>query len=80
MQVSVAKWGNSLGVRVPKDIAARVGLRAGARVEITAEDNRVIIAVERPVYRLEDLLDGVTPETMHEAFDWGPDVGGEVVD
>ncbi len=80
MQVSVAKWGNSLGVRVPKDIAARVGLRVGARVEITAEDNRVIIAVERPVYQLEDLLGGLTPEAMHEAFHWGPDVGDEVVD
>jgi antitoxin MazE len=25
-------------------------------------------------------LTGITPEDMREAFDWGPDVGREVVD
>ena len=80
MQVQIAKWGNSLGVRVPKDVAARVGLTEGARVEITAEGDKIVISVARPVYRLEELLVGMTPETMHEAFDWGSDVGREAVE
>lgn len=80
MQIRVTKWGNSLGVRVPKDIATRVGLREGSRVQIEAEGNRIVISVNRPVYRLEELLENMTPESMHEAFDWGEDVGREVVD
>jgi antitoxin MazE len=80
MKVQVSRWGNSLGVRIPKDIADRAGLRAGARVEINAEDDRIVIAPARPRYRLEDLLKGMTPEAMREAFDWGPDVGREAVD
>jgi antitoxin component of MazEF toxin-antitoxin module len=29
---------------------------------------------------LADLLKGMTPEAMHDAFDWGPDRGREVVE
>lgn len=80
MQVQIARWGNSLGLRVPKDIAARIGLREGARVELTAEGDKIVISVARPVYTLEELLADMTPEDIHEAFDWGPDVGCEIVE
>jgi antitoxin MazE len=80
MHVQIARWGNSLGLRVPKEIAAQVGLKAGARVEITAEDGRIIVAVASPVYTLHELLGGMTPEAMHEAFDWGPAVGREAIE
>ena len=43
MQVQVARWGNSLGLRIPKDIARRAGLREGARVDVEAEGDRIII-------------------------------------
>ncbi len=80
MQVQVTKWGNSLGIRVPKEVATRVGLTEGSRVEVTADGDRIIISAERPVYTLDELLVGMTPDAMHEAFDWGPEVGDEVVE
>ena len=80
MQVQVTKWGNSLGIRVPKEVATRVGLTEGSRVEVTADGDRIIISAGRPVYTLDELLVGMTPDAMHEAFDWGPDVGDEVVE
>lgn len=80
MQVSISRWGNSLGLRIPKDIAGRVGLSEGDRVEIEAKGDQIIVSLPRPRYRLEDLLVGMTPEAMHAAFDWGPDVGREIVD
>jgi len=42
MQVQVARWGNSLGLRIPKDIALRAGLREGVRVDVEAEGDRII--------------------------------------
>ena len=80
MQVHVARWGNSLGVRIPKDIAGKLGLNEGARVEMTAEDDRIVITVARPHYVLADLLAGMTPAAMGDAFDWGDDRGREAVE
>jgi antitoxin MazE len=80
MQVQVARWGNSLGLRIPKDVARRAGLRAGSRVEVEAQGDRVIVSPARSRYVLADLLKGVTPEAMREAFDWGPDKGREIVE
>ncbi|HSK38772.1 MAG TPA: AbrB/MazE/SpoVT family DNA-binding domain-containing protein [Arenibaculum sp.] len=80
MQVHLARWGNSLGIRIPKDIAGRFGLTEGARVDIDAEEDRIVISVTRPRYSLHELLAGMTPEAMREAFDWGPERGREVVE
>jgi antitoxin MazE len=55
-------------------------LRAGARVELAAEGDRIVIKPARPRYVLAELLEGVAPEAMREAFDWGPDRGREIVD
>jgi len=60
-----------VGVRIPKDIAARTGLCEGARVEVQAEGDRIIITPARRRYVLADLLTGMTPETMREAFELG---------
>src|SRR5207253_665156 len=79
-KVQVSRWGNSLGLRIPKDIAIRAGLREGSRVDIETEGDRIIIAPARPRYVLAELLKGITPEAMREAFDWGPDKGREIVE
>lgn len=80
MQVSISRWGNSLGVRIPKDIAGRLRLVEGDRVEITASGDQIVITRRRPHYRLEDLLVGMMPGDLHDAFDWGPDVGREIIE
>jgi Amt family ammonium transporter len=71
MEVVVARWGNSLGLRIPKDIAARAGLREGARVSVGSGGKRIVITPARPHYRLAELLRGITPDAMRDAFDWG---------
>ena len=73
IQVQVAKWGNSLGVRVPKDVAARVGLTEGTRVDVEAsEDGKIIITPSRRRFTLEELVAGMTPEREHPLEDDGP--------
>ena len=80
MQGRLARWGNSLGLRIPKELAAQAGLRAGIKVELAAEADRIVITPARPRYVLAELLEGVTSEAMREAFDWGPDIGREIID
>jgi antitoxin MazE len=80
MKAHVTRWGNSLGVRIPKDIAGQAGITEGSRVEIEMAGGQIVITPARPTYKLQDLLAGMTPEAMSEAFDWGPEVGREAVD
>jgi antitoxin MazE len=88
MQGRVSRWGNSLGIRIPKDIIDKIGLAEGMKVEIEAHGAEVVIKRVEPKlrYSLEGLLAGFTPELRRELrvasaeVDLGPDVGREVVD
>lgn len=73
----VNKWGNSLGVRIPQQIATQVGLEIGTVVEVKVVDNTIVISTVKRKYTLEDLLVGVTPELIGGEYDWGKPVGNE---
>ncbi len=77
MNIKIAKWGNSLGVRIPKSIAEESGLSDGDEIEIATEDNRIIITPQKPRYTLEQLLEGMGEEHLHSEIDWGKPVGKE---
>ena len=72
IRVQIAKWGKSLGLRVPRDIAARTGLTEGARVDIEASEDGRIISRSRRRFTLDELLAGMTPEREHLLDDNGP--------
>jgi antitoxin MazE len=76
MRVRIGRWGNGLGLRLPRDIVRRAKLREGAQVDVAFHNGRLVIA---PRYTLKDLLTGMTPGTMRDAFAWGPDRGREAV-
>jgi antitoxin MazE len=79
VQVQIAKWGNSLGLRVPRDVAARVGLREGTRVDLeTSEDGRIIVTRSKRRFTLDELIAQMTPEREHRLEDDGP-TGGEII-
>jgi antitoxin MazE len=78
MQTRVQKWGNSLGVRIPRGLADEVGLGAGTEVSLTAKDGELVLRPSLPSrLRLADLLAGITPENIHASVDTGDAVGSE---
>ena len=78
-QVQLAKWGNSLGVRLPRDLVARIGLKEGARLDIDAtRDGRIVISRSRRRFTLEELLAGMKPARQHKLEDDGPR-GAEII-
>lgn len=78
MQTKIQRWGNSLGLRIPKSFAAEARVEAGSTVDISVEDGALIVrSVSARVYRLEDLLSGVTASNLHQETDWGAPAGGE---
>jgi antitoxin MazE len=77
MSSVINKWGNSLGVRIPKSIATKAGFTEGMEVDIEVEGDRITISPIKKKYELDDLLAGVTPELIGGEYDWGQPVGRE---
>jgi antitoxin MazE len=78
MKIKVAKWGNSLAVRLPKRLADDLGLQPGAVVDLNQDGSKIAIetAPKRrlPRYRLEDLvaeMDRLGPQNEPKFEDWG---------
>lgn len=76
MKTKVAKWGNSLAVRLPKPLVDDLGLRPGREVEVRQDGTRLtleMIPVRKiPRYRLEDLLAQIKPGQKPPPFEnWG---------
>jgi antitoxin MazE len=79
MRGQIQKWGNSLAVRIPKAFAAQAQLVPDTVVEISLEDNKIVIApLVEPELTLDELLDGITDENIHGEVDSGAAVGKEI--
>ena len=84
MKVKIAKWGNSLAVRLPKRIAEELDLAPGKIVELAKDGSKLAIETapgpKVPRYRLEDLLAQIKPgDQPPPLVNWGPDVGAEIL-
>ena len=77
MRARIAKWGNSLALRLPKALAEEVRLVAGATVELRVEGGGLVVVPARKQYRLADLLAEIKPEVGHGETDWGVPRGKE---
>jgi len=77
MAVTLQKWGNSIGVRLPKPMLRQVGLTEGAQVEVFVEGNHLVIRRER--LKLADLLAQCNPANRPDPIDFGPPAGREII-
>ena len=78
MLCRISKWGNSLGIRIPKPFALEAGLQEGAEVDISIRGGRLVVTPVSRSYVLEELVSGITSENRHTEIDWGRSVGNEV--
>ncbi len=78
METRIGKWGNSLALRIPKSVAASMGITLNAAVELTPRGEQLVISVlNRSPAKLDDLLARVTEDNLHGEVETGPPVGGE---
>jgi antitoxin MazE len=73
----IAKWGNSLGVRLPKSLALEARIEEGDTVDVSVRNGAIEIRPSRPTYSLERLVARITPRNRHDETDWGAPVGHE---
>ena len=75
----VRKWGNSAAVRIPASVLAGAGLPIHQPVEIREEGGRIIIEPMRKVrFQIDDLLDQIRKDNLHDPVDWGSPEGKEI--
>ena len=79
MQTKIRKWGNSLGLRIPRSFAAEAQVEEGSTVDLSVENGHLQV---RPLrvrkYSLNRLLRGVSRQNLHGELATGGPVGREV--
>jgi antitoxin MazE len=79
MQTKIQRWGNSLGLRIPRSFANEAGVEAGSEVDLSVREGVLIVrAARRRRYRLSELLGQVTAKNLHDEVDTGKPIGREV--
>ena len=78
MHAKIQKWGNSLGVRIPKAFAEEARVAEGAIVDVKVVDGKIVLHPVARQYSLEDLLAGISEDNMHAEVDTSSPVGKEI--
>jgi len=68
MEVKITKWGNSLGIRLNKELAEAISLKENDVVDIQVIDNKLVIL---PKQSLDDMLSQITDDNLHSEIDFG---------
>jgi antitoxin MazE len=78
MRAKIQKWGNSLGIRLPKSVTVEAHLVEGSEVDITAAGGQIVITQAFPMtYVLSDLLASYPDRKAPKEEEWGAPVGSE---
>ena len=78
MVTKILKWGNSLGLRIPKSFAKEAGVEEGSAVDISLDGDRIVIRSASPVrYRISDLVSEIREDNIHEEIPTGDSTGRE---
>jgi len=78
MEATIAKWGNSLALRLPREIAKTAKLAEGDPVALSIENEALVIRPTRKSFKLSELLDGYErPAGNSDEVDWGAPKGDE---
>ena len=77
MKTTVQKWGNSLAIRIPKNITKDTGVSEGSNIDIMVENGNIVLSREKE-YSLKELLKNITIENIHSEISTGDQIGGEI--
>jgi antitoxin MazE len=59
MEVELKKWGNSIGLRIPQPLAKSLNLDTKSIVELTQENDSLILKKKKASLTLDQLLESI---------------------
>ena len=79
MQVQVMEWGNSQGVRIPKEILQNAGIALNEVLDVTVSNGTIMLAKKFKHKTLEERAAEYGGKlNLDGEYDWGKPVGREV--
>jgi len=81
MLSKVQKWGNSQGIRLPKNLLEKTHIKVGKEVAISVVDGKIIIEAGNEIrgkYNISKLAKKMPKDYAPSEKDWGLPVGKEV--
>ena len=78
-QVAIRSWGNSQGIRIPKNILEKMNLKTSDVLELEIKDDTIVLRKQFTHKSFEERLAEFGGEISVCDFDWGEPVGREVL-
>ena len=79
MEIKLQRWGNSLGVRIPKKIINSLQLKENDILEIKEEDKRIIVfKAKKNKISLIERFSNYNGENLAKEFEWDNSWGKEI--
>jgi len=81
MVTKIQKWGNSQGLRFPREVLRKASIFIGEEVDISVRNGEIIVKPAAPArrkYRLKDLVARMPPHYKPSEEHWGRPRGKEI--
>jgi antitoxin MazE len=78
--INLGSWGNSIGLRLPKNVIDALGLGSDSTVSYVLTENKEMII--KPLYKhktIKERFKNYSGDYRGEELDWGDDVGEEKI-
>jgi len=70
MTVALKKWGNSLALRIPKDVAKTLCIDDNSILELKVESGKIVLEPKSNTL-LEKLVSQINSDNLHKEIDTG---------
>ena len=78
-QVAIRSWGNSQGIRIPKNILDKMKLKTADVLEIEVKDDAIVLKKQFVHKTFEERLAEFNGEISVCDFNWGEPMGREIL-
>ena len=81
MQLStISQWGNSLALRIPKEVLAQTELKVGDKMSVDVKNGIILFKKQftPKKYQLKDILGSIQTTKEVPELDWGNAEGKEI--
>lgn len=81
--VQIKRWGNSAALRLPKELLKKVAWKSDeiVNINIDSDGRRIIIEpIKSNSEKIEAMFARYNKETIYAEYNWGADVGKEIIE